>query len=400
MQQSNTNAPAINPLAMPILMAISSAHFLNDAIQSLVSAVYPILKDSFELSFFKIGLITFVFQLASSIFQPIVGYFSDKRPMPYGLAIGMLFSFLGIVLLSQAWTFELVLLAVALIGTGSSIFHPEASKITFLASGGRRSFAQSVFQVGGNLGSALGPLLAALIIAPYGQGNILWFGLIAFVAVIILFKIGKWYKPKALRIRVMKRQNIVTASEKSDLPRKTVVFGIIILLTLIFSKFVYTAGITSYYTFYLIDKFNVTVQDSQIYLFIYLFAVASGTLIGGALGDRFGRKKIIWMSILGAVPFALALPHLNLIWTIIFSGCIGFIISSAFPAIIVYATELLPGKVGTISGLFYGFAFGIAGLGSALLGQVADNTSIEYVFSLCAYLPLLGFVALLLPKAK
>jgi len=400
MQHSTTPSRATSSMVMPILIAISSAHFLNDAIQSLVSAIYPILKESFELTFFKIGLITFVFQLASSIFQPLVGYFSDQRPMPFGLAIGMLFSLVGIVLLSQAWSFAWLLISVAFIGTGSSIFHPEASKITFLASGGRRSFAQSVFQVGGNLGSALGPLLAAIIIAPYGQGNILWFAVIAFVALIIVFNIGRWYKPKTLRLRVIRRQNLSKENEKPMLPRRTVMFGIVILLLLIFSKFVYTAGISSYYTFYLMDKFQVSVQNSQIFLFIYLFAVAAGTMIGGAMGDRFGRKKIIWISILGAMPFALALPYLDLMWTIIFSGCIGFIISSAFPAIIVYATELLPGKVGTISGLFYGFAFGIAGLGSALLGQVADHTSIEYVFRLCAYLPLLGFVALLLPKAK
>ena len=391
---------AVNQVAFPILLSLSMAHLLNDAIQSLVAAVYPIIKDSFGLTFFQIGIITFCFQLSSSLFQPLVGVYTDKKPLPFALAIGMVFSFFGVVLLSQAWSFHVVLVSVVLLGIGSSVFHPEASRMTFIASGGKRGFAQSVFQVGGNLGSALGPLIAALIVAPYGQGNILWFAIAAFLAIVILYNVGNWYKPKALRERVLRKQKVKIFVEKSSMPHTKVMWGIGILLILVFSKFFYTASITSYYTFYLMSKFGVSIQDSQVYLFVYLFAAAAGTLLGGPLGDKFGRKIVIWLSILGVVPFALALPFLSLFWTVVFSAFIGLILSSAFPAILVFAQELLPGKVGTISGLFFGFAFGMAGVGSAIFGQIADSQSIEYVFRICSFLPLLGLVALFLPKTS
>ncbi len=382
----------------PILFAISFSHLLNDTIQSLIPAIYPMVKDSFSISFAQVGLITLVFQLSSSILQPFVGSLTDKRPYPYALPVGMGFSLVGLVMLSLAGSFALVLISVGLVGVGSSIFHPEASRMAHVASGGKTGMAQSIFQVGGNAGSSLGPLLAALVIAPFGQFNVIWFSLAALLAMVVLYRIGGWYKPKAIRAHIVKKNKIHV--ERSAYPRRKVIIAVVILLVLIFSKYFYLAGITSYYTFYLMDKFHVSVANSQIHLFVFLFAVAAGTMVGGPIGDRVGRKYVIWASILGAAPFALALPYANLLWTGILSVIIGFILSSAFSAILVYAQELIPGKVGMVSGLFFGFAFGMGGIGSALLGQLADKTSIEYVYHVCSYLPLLGIIAAFLPNIE
>lgn len=382
----------------PILFAISFSHLLNDTIQSLIPAIYPLVKESFSLTFSQIGLITLVFQLSSSLLQPVVGSITDKRPYPYALPIGMGFSLIGLIMLSFATSFHFVLISVGLIGMGSAVFHPEASRMAHAAAGANRGMAQSIFQVGGNAGSSLGPLLAALIIAPFGQFNVIWFSFAALLAMVVLYRIGGWYKPKALRAIVAKKQNLNL--EKAPFPRKTVIMAVIVLLLLIFSKYFYFAGITSYYTFYLIDKFDLSIQSSQIYLFAFLFAVAVGTMAGGPIGDRIGRKYVIWASILGAAPFALALPYANLFWTAVLSVFIGLIISSAFSAILVYAQELIPGKVGMVSGLFFGFAFGIAGVASAFLGQLADKTSIEYVYHVCSYLPLIGIIAIFLPNIE
>jgi len=393
-QIQRSNNPS--QIVYPILFAISFSHMLNDTIQSLIPAIYPLVKDSFSLSFSQVGLITLVFQMSSSIFQPIVGIITDKKPFPFALPIGMGFSLIGLVLLSLAGSFHLVLLSVGLIGVGSSIFHPEASRMAHAASGGKRGLAQSIFQVGGNAGSSFGPLLAALIVAPFGQFNVIYFSLAALIAIVVLYRIGGWYKPKALRAHVLKRNKV--AVEKSSYPRKTVIWSVIILLTLIFSKYFYLASITSYFTFYLIDKFSLSVQSSQIHLFMFLFAVASGTMLGGPIGDRFGRKYVIWASILGAAPFAMALPYADLFWTSVLSIIIGFVLASAFSAILVYAQELLPGNIGMVSGLFFGFAFGMGGIGSALLGQLADLTSISHVYYICSFLPLLGLIAGFLPN--
>ena len=379
-----------------ILLTISFSHLLNDTIQSLIPSIYPIVKESFHLSFAQVGLITFTFQLAASLLQPFVGSFTDRRPQPFSLAVGMSCTLVGLVFLAFASSFAALLFAVGLIGIGSSVFHPEASKVAYMAAGERRGLAQSIFQVGGNAGSAIGPLLAAMIIVPFGQTNILWFSLLALLAIVVLITVGKWYKQNTHRIR--NKKNPAAAIDYPQLPRRTIVVAIIILLVLIFSKYFYLASMTSYYTFYLIDKFGVSVQSSQIYLFIFLFAVAAGTLLGGPLGDRFGRKYVIWFSILGAAPFTLLLPHVNLFWTSVLTVFIGFILSSAFSAILVYAQELLPGKVGMVSGLFFGFAFGMGGIGSALLGILADHTSIEYVYKVCAFLPLIGLLTGFLPN--
>lgn len=380
----------------PILFALSFSHLLNDTIQSLIPAIYPIIKDSYQLSFSQIGLITLTFQMAASLFQPFVGLYTDKKPQPYSLATGMAFTLIGLVTLSQASNFYLILVSVALIGTGSSIFHPEASRMAHAASGGRRGLAQSVFQLGGNAGSSLGPLLAAWIIVPHGQLSIVWFSLIALLAIVVLTYIGNWYKGylQSLRDNVKAK----TKSVGHNLSKRKVVFAIIILLILIFSKYFYMASLTSYFTFYLIQKFNVPVQTSQIYLFVFLFSVAAGTLIGGPVGDKIGRKYVIWFSILGAAPFALLLPHVNLFWTGVLIVPIGIILASAFSAILVYAQELIPGKVGLVSGLFFGFAFGMGGIGSALLGKLADVTSITYVYQVCAFLPLIGLLTAFLPN--
>lgn len=381
-----------------ILFAISLTHLLNDLIQSVIPAIYPMIKSSFGLSFAQVGLITLIFQLTASILQPFVGRFTDKRPNPKSLAIGMLFTFTGLLCLAFASHFLIVLLSVSLIGMGSSVFHPEASRVAHLASGGRKGLAQSIFQVGGNAGSAIGPLLAALIIIPYGQTYISWFALVAILAIVILLGIGKWYQANLLPKQTAspsKQPGLMQAEVK-----RKVKGPIIILLLLIFSKYFYLASMTSYFTFFLIDKFQVSVQQSQVYLFIFLAAVAAGTIIGGPLGDRYGRKRIIWVSILGAAPFTLLLPYASLFWTAILSVAIGVIISSAFSAILVYATDLVPGKVGMIAGLFFGFAFGMGGIGSAVLGWLADLTSIRFVFQVCAFLPLMGIIAGFLPDLE
>jgi len=383
----------------PILLALSFSHLLNDTLQSLIPSIYPMVKDSFHLSFSQIGLITFTFQLSASVFQPLVGLYTDKKPQPFALAIGMCFTMLGLISLSMAPSFEIILLSVALIGIGSAVFHPEASRIARMASGGRHGMAQSLFQVGGNAGSSLGPLLAALIILPFGRFQIIWFSLVALIAIIILSKVGGWYK-KNLHLNTKKPASAITNDQAVNLSKSKVAISIGILLLLIFSKYIYMASLTSYYTFYLIDKFGVSVQSAQIHLFVFLFSVAAGTFAGGPVGDKIGRKYVIWISILGVAPFALLLPYCNLFWTGALTVIIGLVLSSAFSAILVYAQELIPGKVGMVAGLFFGFAFGIAGIGSAILGRLADSTSIEYVFWICSFLPLIGLLTGFLPNLE
>ncbi|WP_018074708.1 MFS transporter [Dysgonomonas mossii] len=385
--------------AFAILSMLAACHMLNDMLQSIISAVYPLLKDSLLLNFTQIGLITLVFQLSSSIFQPVVGLITDRRPQPYSLPIGMAFSMIGILSLSFAGSFIHVLIAVFLTGLGSSIFHPEASRLAYMASGGKTGLAQSIFQVGGNFGSSVGPLLALWIITPYGQQNIKWLSLIALVCIGIMLVISKWYKSNLYRLKPAKKDDS-PIEKQSIYSSGKVAFAITILLILIFSKYVYMASLNSYYMFYLIDKFGVSVKDAQLFLFAFLFAVALGTIIGGPIGDRIGRKYVIWVSILGTAPFALIMPHVGLVWTCVLSIFIGFILSSAFSAILVYAQELVPGKVGLIGGLFFGLAFGIAGIASAILGKIADETSIQHVYDICAYLPLIGLVAAFLPNTK
>jgi FSR family fosmidomycin resistance protein-like MFS transporter len=367
-------------------------------LQAVIPAVYPILKTKFSLSFTEVGLITLTYQLTASILQPFIGFYTDKKPRPYSLAIGMGFTLVGLAAVAVASSFINILLAVSLIGIGSSIFHPESSRVAHLASGGKRGLAQSIFQLGGNAGSAIGPLLAAIIVVPYGQFNIIWFCLAAIVGIVILSGIAKWYQ-EHLNLKA-KNKSAISEEKHHSLSKQKVIISLGILLVLIFSKYFYMASMTSYYTFYLIDKFQLSVQESQIYLFAFLGAVAAGTLFGGALGDRFGRKYIIWISILGVAPFTLLLPYVSLFWTGILSVIIGLIISSAFSAILVYATELVPGKVGLIAGLFFGLAFGMGGLGSAVLGKLADTTSIEYVFKICAFLPLIGVLTTFLPNIE
>lgn len=379
-----------------ILFTISLSHLLNDMLQSVIPSIYPIIKTSYHLSFSDIGLVTLTYQLSASLLQPFVGMYTDKKPKPYSLPIGMGFTLTGLACLAFAHGFYPILVAVALIGVGSSIFHPESSRVAHMASGGKRGLAQSIFQLGGNAGSALGPLLAALIVVPFGQSSVMWFSLAALLAIIILIYIGNWYKSFALP----KTKTAHAAVVHHKLSSRRVGFSLAILIVLIFSKYFYLASITSYYTFFLIDKFHLSVQSSQLYLFIFLAAVAAGTLLGGPLGDRFGRKYIIWISILGVAPFTMMLPYANLFWTSVLSILIGVIISSAFSAILVYAQELMPGKVGMIAGLFFGFAFGMGGLGSAILGKLADSTSISYVFHICAFLPLIGILTAFLPNLE
>ena len=381
--------------SLGILVAISISHMLNDLMQSVIPAIYPILKAEFTLSFGQIGLIQLAFQLTASILQPVVGIYTDKNPQPFSLAVGMGVTLCGLLMVSIASTYPMLLLAVALIGMGSSIFHPEASRVARMASGGRHGFAQSLFQVGGNFGSAIGPLLAALIVLARGQASVAWFSLVALAGMLILTRVGFWYRDHQ---RERKKANI--AAPVQTLPRNVVVRSIVILAVLIFSKFFYMAALTSYYTFYLIETFDVSVKDSQLYLFVFLAAVAAGTIAGGPIGDRFGRKFVMWFSILGVLPFTLLLPHASLGWTIALSVVIGFILSSAFPAIIVYAQELVPGKVGLVSGLFFGFAFGMGGIGAAALGELADWTSITFVFQICAFLPILGLLTAFLPDIR
>lgn len=379
-----------------ILLAISLSHLLNDTMQSLIPSTYPLLKNSLHLDFSQLGLITFCFQLTASLLQPFVGLYTDKKPQPYSLAAGMCFTLVGLVLLSRASSFPMVLVAVALVGIGSSIFHPEASRLAYLASGGKRGLAQSIFQLGGNAGASLGPLLAAQIVAPYGQSNIIWFCLFALLAIGILLRTGGWYS----RNLGSRKKRTIAPADPLPFSKARVATALLILLVLIFSKYFYMSSMSSYYTFFLIDKFHVSVQTSQMMLFLFLFAVAAGTMIGGPLGDRIGRKYVIWFSILGVAPFTLLLPYANLFWTGALSVVIGIILASAFSAILVYAQELVPGKVGLIGGLFFGLAFGMGGIGAAVLGRLADKTSIGYVFHLCAFLPLLGLLTGFLPNPE
>ncbi len=379
--------------AYAVLFAISVSHFLNDLMQSLIPAIYPILKDNYALDFTQIGLISLAFQFTSSLLQPVVGFYTDKRPRPYSLAIGMGFTLGGLVLLSTANQYAVILLAAAIIGTGSAIFHPESARIARLASGGRLGFAQSVFQVGGNFGSAAGPLLAALIVVPFGQPSVAWFSIVAALAMLILWRIGSWYKP-----RIVTQSAAQALKNAVDLPSWRVWTALVVLVALMFSKTFYMASFTSYYTFYLIQKFGVSTPTAQLLLFVFLGANAFGVYFGGPLGDRFGRKQVLWFSILGALPFTLMLPFADLTWSVVLSILIGFIMSSATPAIIVFAQELMPHRFGLISGVFYGFAFGLGGIGAAVLGKLADLTSLEYVYSVCALLPAIGLLAILLPR--
>lgn len=379
-----------------MLIAVSFAHALNDLIQGVIPAIYPQLEQKFSLSMAQIGIITLCFQLSASIFQPLVGFYTDKNPQPFSQVIGMFFSSLGIVILAYAPTYMWILVGVTLVGIGSSVFHPESARIAFLASGGKRSMAQSIFQIGGNTGVAISPLLVALIVIPYGQSQVIWFLLVALVAMMVLVYVAIWRR-RVLQLPREQGQTVISPPHLSPLKVKV---SVGILLLLIFSKYFYMASITSYFQFYTLDKFHFTEVRAQIYLFYFLIAAAVGTLLGGYFGDKFGRKPVIWFSILGAAPFSLAMPYLNATFTAIFIVIIGLIISSAFPAIIVYAQELLPKKLGMVSGLFYGFAFGMGGLGSAILGFVADQTSINFVYHICAYLPLIGLVAYFLPNLK
>lgn len=380
---------------MGVLLSISFCHLLNDLMQSLLPAIYPMLAATYALDFGQVGLITMVFQITASLLQPFVGIVTDKRAMPFSLAFGMGLTLMGLLMLSLAGSFGFLLLAAALVGMGSSVFHPEASRVARMASGGKHGLAQSVFQVGGNAGTALGPLLAAFVVLRNGQGSIAWFSLVALLGMAVLSWVGLWYRRQQARRPVSR-----TKKATLDLPRRQVTGAIIVLLLLIFSKYFYLASLTSYFTFYLIDQFAVSVQDAQLHLFIFLGAVAAGTIAGGPIGDRIGRKPVIWVSILGVLPFTLILPHANLFWTTILTLPIGFLLASAFPAIIVYAQDLLPGKVGTVAGLFFGFAFGMGGLGAAVLGELADMTSIRFVYEVCAFLPLIGLLAAFLPSTR
>jgi FSR family fosmidomycin resistance protein-like MFS transporter len=378
-----------------VLFGLCFSHLLNDTIQSLIPAIYPVLKTSFNLDFGQIGLITLTFQLTSSLLQPLVGFYTDQKPKPFSLAIGMGVSLCGLLLLSQAWSFGLILLAAGLVGVGSSIFHPEATRLARFSSGGRHGFAQSVFQLGGYMGTAIGPALAALIVVPAGQHSIAWFSIIALLAMVVLARLGLWYK------KVSASHQKKASSDSINRPvigRWKVIAIISVLAALIFSKYFYLASISSYYTFYLIDRFHLSIQSSQMLLFLFLFAVAVGTIIGGPIGDRHGRKLVIWFSILGVAPFTILLPYANLFWTCVLSVVIGLILASAFSAIIVYAQELVPGKVGMIGGVFYGLAFGMGGLGSAVLGNLADLTSINFVYHVCSFLPLIGLLTVFLPN--
>jgi len=379
----------------PVLAAISFCHLLNDMMQSLLPAIYPILKSSFRLDFGQVGLITLTYQLTASLLQPLVGSYTDRRPQPYSLPVGMGFTLTGLILLAIAPRFEILLCAAALMGMGSSVFHPESSRVARMASGGQLGLAQSVFQVGGNLGSSLGPLLAAFIVLPLGQSSVAWFSIAALLRMFVLTNVGRWYKGHELRKSRTKQLH-----EQALLPRRKIVISLAVLISLIFSKYFYLASFTSYYTFYLMSTFHVTVQSAQIHLFVFLGAVAAGTVIGGPVGDRLGRKLVIWCSILGVLPFTIALPYANLFWTAVLSVVIGMILASAFSAILVYAQELLPGKVGMISGLFFGFAFGMAGIGAAVLGELADFTNIHFVYVVCSFLPLIGLLNGFLPDLR
>jgi MFS transporter, FSR family, fosmidomycin resistance protein len=392
---SDSVAKAAAGPAYIVLGGISLSHFLNDTMQSLIPSVYPILKESYALDFAQIGLITLAFQFTASLLQPVVGYFTDRRAQPFSLALGMGFTFFGLLLLSIAQNYAVILFAAALVGLGSAVFHPESARIARLASGGRYGFAQSVFQVGGSFGTSMGPLLAALIVVPFGQPSIAWFCSIAFVAIVILWRIGYWYKPQ------ITAKKMAPLAAHPDAPNsRRVMIALVVLVLLLFSKQLYVASLSSYYIFYLIDKFAVSTQAAQLYLFIFLASNAAGAFFGGPLGDRFGRKYVIWFSILGALPFTLALPYAGLYASAVLTVFIGFIISSATSSIIVFAQELMPHRFGMISGVFFGFAFGIGGLGAAVLGKIADHTGIAFVYQVCALLPAIGLLAVFLPKMR
>lgn len=380
-----------------MLVICGISHFLNDMIQSIIPSIYPILKANFDFSFAQIGLITLVFQMTSSILQPFTGLYADRHPRPYALSVGMCFTLTGLLLLAFANNYLAILIAVSIVGFGSSVFHPTASRVTQMASGGKKSLAQSIFQVGGNGGSALGPLLAAIIILPYGQHSISWFALAALLAALIMIRLGAWYKA---RLKYIVKHPQKTPELNNNISKRAKYGALAILILLVFSKYFYTSCITSYFTFFLIDKFGVSVRASQLFLFVFLAAFAIGTVAGGMLGDRFGRKYVIWFSILGAAPFALAMPYVGLTWTIICCFLSGLIIASAFSSIVVYATDLMPDKVGMIAGVFFGLMFGLGGLGSAFFGWLADKTSIEFIFQVSAFLPLLGIIAGLLPDTQ
>ncbi len=395
MNQSATavSAATAGRTAVSILVAISFCHLLNDMMQSLLPALYPMLKSSYHLTFGQVGLLTFTFQFTASLLQPLVGAMADRSPRPYSLAVGMGFTLVGLVLLAFAGSFALLLFAAALIGTGSSVFHPESSRVARMASGGKHGLAQSVFQVGGNFGTSAGPLLAAFIVLPHGQSSVAWFSLAALLGMFVLFQVGHWYKAHGITLLAA-----AAGARGSGPPRRHVIGVITVLLALIFSKYVYLSSITSYYTFYLIGHFHVSVRSAQLHLFLFLASAAVGGFIGGPLGDRLGAKYIIWGSILGVLPFTLLLPYANLFWTAVLTIPIGLILSSAFPAIVVYAQDLMPGRTGTVAGLFFGLAFGMGSVGAAVLGKLADDIGIDRIYQICAFLPLIGLLAALLPN--
>ena len=386
---------AVSGTTFSVLVALSFCHMLNDMQQSLLTGIYPILKETYHLDFGQIGMITLAFQVTASLLQPLVGMYADRHPQPFSLSVGMSFTLLGLLVLSQAGSFPALLAGAALVGTGSSVFHPESSRMARLASGGRYGLAQSMFQVGGNTGAAIGPLLAAFVVLPHGQGSLAWFSLAALTAIVVLARVGVWYQRRRPASGPRAR-----SAERSSHPRRVVIVGVAVLAALMFSKTFYSASLGTFYIFYLIHRFAIPVQDAQICLCVFMAASALGTMVGGQLGDQFGRRYVIWFSILGTLPFALALPHVGLFWTVALSIVIGLIMSSAFSAILVYAQELLPGHVGMVSGIFFGFSFGLGGLGAAALGQLADHTSIDLVYEICAWLPLLGLFTWFLPDIE
>ncbi|HEY0720257.1 MAG TPA: MFS transporter [Gammaproteobacteria bacterium] len=392
--ENSSSFPASERTTFRVLGAISFSHFLNDTMQSLMIATYPLFKSGFQLSFAQIGLITLAFQFTASLLQPVVGAYTDRHPKPFSLALGMGCTLLGLLALSFASTFPILLMAAAMVGTGSAVFHPEASRVARMASGGRHGLAQSIFQVGGNAGAAVGPLLAAAIVLPHGQRSLALFSLVALLAMIVLTGVGVWYRHQH------RKPNKTAPATSNELPKGRVLSALGVLLALMFSKFFYLASISSYLIFYLMAHYQLDTRPAQIHLFYFLFAVAAGTLLGGPIGDRIGRKRVIWISILGVAPFTLALPYVDLATSALLSVIIGFMLASAFPAMVVYAQELVPGRVGTISGVFFGLAFGLAGIGAAVLGQVADHWGIETVYRLCSFLPLIGLLAIFLPDLQ
>jgi FSR family fosmidomycin resistance protein-like MFS transporter len=395
--QTEAQKHTAEKLVLSILLAAAFCHFLNDMVQSLIPAIYPILKKSFNLDFAQIGMITLTYQITASLLQPLIGHFNDRHPRPYSLAIGMGFTLVGLIALSRVSTYPTLLMGAALVGIGSAVFHPESSRVVRMVSGGQHGFAQAIFQVGGNAGSSLGPLLAAFIVLPNGQSSLAWFSAVALLGIIVLARVGSWAKENRPQVRKSGPQKTEYHPELS--PRK-VYLSLVVLIALMFSKFLYLSSLNSYYTFFLINKFHLSVRDAQIHLFMFAGAIAAGTIIGGPIGDRIGRKYVIWCSILGVLPFTLVLPFADLFWTGILSVIIGVILASAFSAILVYAQELMPGKIGMISGLFFGFAFGIAGVGAALLGNLADHTSITFVYRICSFLPAIGLLTAFLPNLE